>query len=93
MMMMMGNDGKPIIETDDRRIVDVPYNTKPYNDSPTRKDSGTYRIVASNKWGEDAAEVEVVVISKPSAPEGPLVVSNIKKDGCKLKWKEPLDSK
>lgn len=85
-------NGRPLIETPDKRVVDVPYNTKLYNDSPVRKDSGTYRIVASNKWGEDTAEVEVVVISKPSAPEGPLEVSNIKKDGCKLKWKEPLDS-
>jgi hypothetical protein len=32
-----------------------------------------------------------LVVSKPSAPEGPLEVSDIKKDGCKLKCKKPKD--
>lgn len=27
----------------------------------------------------------------PLAPEGPLEVSDIHKDGCKLKWKKPKD--
>ena len=28
---------------------------------------------------------------KPSKPEGPLEVSDITKNGCKLKWKKPED--
>lgn len=29
--------------------------------------------------------------AKPGKPEGPLEVSDIHKDGCKLKWKKPKD--
>lgn len=29
--------------------------------------------------------------AKPSKPEGPLEVSEIHKEGCKLKWKRPKD--
>ena len=84
-------NGKFVAETSEKRIENVPYNSKFYFDNPERKDSGTYRITATNKWGEDEAEVEVNVISKPGKPEGPLEVNDIKKDGCKLKWKKPKD--
>ena len=47
-----------------RRIEDVPYNTKFFNDKPERKDTGTYVITAINKHGQDVAEVEVTVICK-----------------------------
>jgi len=30
-------------------------------------------------------------IAKPGKPEGPLEVSDVHKDGCKLKWKKPKD--
>lgn len=29
--------------------------------------------------------------AKPGKPEGPLEVSDVHKDGCKLKWKKPKD--
>ena len=29
--------------------------------------------------------------AKPSAPEGPLEVSDVHKEGCKLNWKPPAD--
>src|SRR5688500_14225037 len=32
-----------------------------------------------------------VSAAKPSKPEGPLVVSDIHKEGCKLKWNRPKD--
>lgn len=57
-------NGKIVTETPDVRIANVPCNSKFNNDSPERKHSGTYKIVASNKWGEDEAEVEVLVVSK-----------------------------
>ena len=28
---------------------------------------------------------------KPSKPEGPLKISDVHKEGCTLKWNEPLD--
>lgn len=53
--------------------------------------SGKYVIVAKNQVGEDKAEVDITVLGKPSTPNGPLLVSDVNKHGCKLKWKEPDD--
>jgi len=33
----------------------------------------------------------VIRTDKPSAPEGPLEVTDVHKDGCKLHWKKPKD--
>lgn len=73
------------------RVENVPYNTKYFNDSPERKDSGVFKIVATNQYGQDKAEIEITVTSKPGKPEGPLDVSDVHKDGCNLKWKKPKD--
>lgn len=96
-------------------IKNVPYNSKLTCDKAERKDSGTYKITATNAHGEDTAEVEVTVVckkiyfrqffaiaklliylffiisAKPSKPEGPLEVSDVNKNGCKLKWNKPKD--
>lgn len=32
-----------------------------------------------------------ICVDRPSPPEGPLDVSNVRKDGCRLTWKIPLD--
>jgi len=40
----------------------VPYNSKFFKDKPERKDTGTYVMTAINKWGQDTAEVEVIVV-------------------------------
>jgi predicted phage tail protein len=32
-----------------------------------------------------------VRVGVPSKPNGPLAVSDVRKDGCKLKWKKPDD--
>ncbi|GLH11531.1 Titin, partial [Gryllus bimaculatus] len=84
-------NNKSIQETSHRRIENVPYNSKFFHDEPVRKDSGTYKITAVNKYGSDSAEVEIIVVSKPGKPEGPLDVSDIHKDGCTLKWNKPKD--
>lgn len=56
-----------------------------------RDDSGDYVIIATNSCGKDQASVKVTVTDKPSPPEGPLAVTDVHKEGCKLKWKRPLD--
>lgn len=56
-----------------------------------RPHSGTYTIVAKNSSGEDRADVRITVLGKPSAPNGPLKVSDVHKHGCKLKWDKPDD--
>ncbi|KAF0299363.1 Twitchin [Amphibalanus amphitrite] len=84
-------DGRPIKQSAHNRVENEPYRTKYTNDTPKRGDSGVYTIQATNQHGRDEATIEITVVSKPSAPEGPLEVSDVHKDGCKLKWKPPLD--
>ncbi|XP_025833492.1 twitchin isoform X4 [Agrilus planipennis] len=84
-------DNKLFTDSKNRRVENVPYNSKLFNDKPERKDTGVYKITATNKYGSDTAEIEITVISKPGQPEGPLEVSDVHKDGCTLKWKKPKD--
>ena len=56
-----------------------------------RKMTGMYMIRAMNEHGKDEAEVEFVVLGPPGPPEGPLEVTDVHKEGCKIKWKKPLD--
>ncbi|KAG0717143.1 Twitchin [Chionoecetes opilio] len=56
-----------------------------------RADSGVYKIVAKNDSGTDEAEMELIVIDKPSKPKGPLKVSDVTAESVKLKWEPPED--
>ncbi|KAG1672466.1 Twitchin [Nymphon striatum] len=82
---------KEVEEIGEVTIEDKPYFAKLTNDNATRKDSGKYKLVASNQHGTDEAEIDVTVVDKPTKPEGPLEVSDVNKNGCKLKWKKPKD--
>lgn len=57
----------------------------------TRSDSGLYTVHAENANGEDSADVKVIVIDKPSPPNGPLKVEDVHANGCTLKWSPPDD--
>ncbi|XP_058467261.1 twitchin isoform X5 [Malaya genurostris] len=84
--------GDKEVTTDaDYKVDNVDYNTKLFILRGRRNLSGKYTIVATNSQGEDRAEVEVTILSKPSTPEGPLEATDVHKHGCKLKWKPPLD--
>lgn len=72
-------------------IVNVPYNTKLSIIDSIRKNTGCYKIVATNEHGSDEAEVEITVLSAPGKPKGPLKVENITKESCLLKWEKPED--
>ncbi len=56
-----------------------------------RQDTAKYLIHVENVNGFDEEWVELVVLGKPARPQGPLVVSDITANGCKLNWKAPLD--
>lgn len=73
------------------QITNIPYNTKFSIKEAVRKNTGLYKIKASNPHGEDVAEVDVTVLSAPGKPKGPLKVSDVTKNGCKLKWERPDD--
>lgn len=80
------------LKNDKRVLIDnVDYFTKISIRPVKRDDSGEYQITASNSSGKDVHIINVTVTDKPSAPEGPLQVSDVHKHGCKLKWKRPKD--
>ena len=72
-------------------INNVDYNSKLVIRESVREDSGEYTITAVNSSGKDSVTVNVIVMDKPMPPEGPIVASDIRGDGCKLKWKRPKD--
>ena len=56
-----------------------------------RGDSGKYELILQNCKGEIRVPIEIEVIDKPTAPEGPLVVSDVFDNRASLSWKKPLD--
>lgn len=83
--------GTPLTTGAHYRVDNEDYNTKLVISDTNRALTGTYTIFAENSSGTDEATVEVIVLDKPSKPEGPLEVSDVHKNGCKLKWKKPKD--
>ena len=57
----------------------------------TRAHAGKYLLTATNDSGTDSHHIEVIVLGKPSAPKGPLEVSDVFEDHCTLDWKPPED--
>ncbi|XP_041366543.1 twitchin-like isoform X3 [Gigantopelta aegis] len=57
-----------------------------------RGDTGKYTIKVANAHGEDTADIKVIVLDKPGAPEGPLSVSDVTAETAKISWKEPEDN-
>ena len=55
----------------------------------TLKETGIYTCILKNNFGKEKVTIKVNVTDKPSKPEGPLQVSEIKTDGCTLTWKPP----
>lgn len=78
-----------LVSDENIRIDNIDYNTKFAVTRAKRSHSGKYKIKAVNENGSDEAEVDIQVLSKPSPPKGPLNVSDITKNGCKLNWQKP----
>lgn len=72
-------------------IVNIDYNTKLAINDAIRKNTGLWKVVAVNEHGRDEADVEITVLSAPGKPKGPLKVSDVTKNGCKVKWEKPDD--
>lgn len=56
-----------------------------------RGDTGQYELILQNNKGEVRVPIEVQVIDKPGAPEGPLKVSDVTSQMCVLSWQPPVD--
>ncbi|RWS15516.1 twitchin-like isoform X8, partial [Dinothrombium tinctorium] len=59
--------------------------------SAVRSDSGKYKLTLTNSSGTVSSEADVVVLDKPSAPEGPLVLEEVRADHVTIKWRRPKD--
>lgn len=77
--------------TDRLKIENEDYLTTFTLQKVQRSDSAVYTVTARNDSGVDTVDVELQVLGKPSKPKGPLNVSDVKADGCKLKWEAPED--
>lgn len=65
--------------------------TRFVNKSAKRNETGSYTITLTNPEGTDTASCRVLVVDRPSPPQGPLEVSDITPDTCTLSYKTPLD--
>ncbi|KAL3982100.1 Fibronectin type III domain family protein [Acanthocheilonema viteae] len=59
--------------------------------SAKRSDGGKYILNVKNSTGEQSGTAELTVLDKPSSPQGPLKVSDVFENKCKLAWKPPED--
>ncbi|GFO38541.1 titin, partial [Plakobranchus ocellatus] len=57
----------------------------------SKDDDGLYSLVAENEVGEATAKFDVEILDKPTAPEGPIIVSDLTRDSAVLTWKPPKD--
>ena len=73
------------------KVQHEPYNTKLNVRQATRAQSGIFTVKATNKYGEDEAQVEVIVLDRPSPPGGPLRIEDVHAEGATLKWRPPED--
>ena len=55
----------------------------------TLSDAGTYSCILKNNLGQDRVTVKVIVVDRPTAPQGPLAITEVGPDGCVLTWKPP----
>lgn len=84
-------DDIPLSNSDRVQIDNKDYHTDFCIKNLTRKDTGRYTLKAVNRNGQDVETVELCVLGKPSPPTGPLEVTDITENDCKLKWKKPED--
>jgi N-acetylmuramoyl-L-alanine amidase CwlA len=56
-----------------------------------RGDTGKYEVVLKNVKGEIAIPIQVEVTDKPSAPKGPLKVTDVTSQTANISWHAPED--
>ena len=84
-------DGEPLVNNDKITIVNEDFHTTITLTNCVRSDTARYRIRVENEHGYDTERAELIVLSKPGKPMGPLEVSNVLANSCKLSWKPPED--
>ncbi|KAA3682313.1 uncharacterized protein DEA37_0008978 [Paragonimus westermani] len=57
-----------------------------------KDDAGPYEVSLKNEKGEATAPIIIKVQGPPDAPKGPLEISDVTGDSCKLAWNPPVDN-
>jgi len=78
----IGDDGRIKLEINDGEILLL-------CKAAQKDDQGRYSATLRNPKGSDTVHINVTVLDKPAAPEGPLAVSKITPESCTLEWKPP----
>ena len=78
----IGEDGRIKLEVNDGEVVLI-------CKAAQKEDQGRYSVNLKNAKGFDTVHLNVTVLDKPGSPEGPLEVSKITPESCKLQWKPP----
>ncbi|KAK2158172.1 hypothetical protein LSH36_175g03003 [Paralvinella palmiformis] len=81
-------DGKPMEGADASQ---TPQLCKFKLKNVKRGDRGDYQLELTNESGKQLVPITLMVIDRPDKPEGPLRVSDVFKDRCKIEWKPPKD--
>lgn len=61
-------------------------------DDTVRDDAAVYTVTATNEFGKDSADIEIIVVDKPTPPEGPLTYTETAPDHISLSWNPPKDN-
>lgn len=84
-------NGEDVLTDDRIKFVTNEIETQFINKKAKRSDTGNYTIYLTNDVGTDSATCRVLVVDKPSPPQGPLDVSDITPETCTISWKPPFD--
>ena len=84
-------DGMKIEESD--RVEMQTYGKQTILEIPfaRRSDSGRYTLTLENELGKCSASGNVIVLDRPAKPEGPLKVTDITRESCRVSYGLPLD--
>ena len=56
-----------------------------------RSDTGKYKLVLKNSSGTKETMADGVVLGKPSRPEGPISIVDVRAKKATVQWKRPKD--
>ncbi|CAH8526186.1 unnamed protein product [Heterobilharzia americana] len=86
-------DGKPVPLDINRFKLEITPDEVIITDTKAEKeDAGQYKVALKNEKGEVSHPLTVKILSPPDSPEGPLEVSDIKGESCKLTWNPPKNN-
>merc|ERR1711890_197424 len=72
------------------QVLNTETHSKIIFNSITKVHAGAYSVVVRNKSGEDSAKVNVKVVDRPGAPEGP-IQTTVEGGNVTLLWKHAKD--